>query len=233
MRKENYINLLTSYINGDILSIDKDQRVVSEMKKNTYSLILSENVVAEIDRIAHQLNTNRSGLVNRILAEYVSYETPELKTERVFEILAGMLRNIDGFRIMPQPSANVFVVSAPLAYKYNPTVRYSVEMYRSQNDGTIGNLRVSLRTRSDALGENMHRFFALWSGVDESCCCSDNRFSRCITSDGKGFDPEKCARDLYDYVTGMDAAMRMFFSENEDDDELTDRITEILSDFRH
>ena len=41
------------------------------MKKNLYSLTLSDEVVREVDALAHRLGTNRSALVNRILSEYV------------------------------------------------------------------------------------------------------------------------------------------------------------------
>ena len=42
------------------------------MKKNMYSLMLAEEVIREVDKLAEQNNTNRSNLVNQILAEYVS-----------------------------------------------------------------------------------------------------------------------------------------------------------------
>ena len=47
------------------------------MKKNLYSLTLSDEVVREVDALAHRMGTNRSNLINQILAEYVRYTTPE------------------------------------------------------------------------------------------------------------------------------------------------------------
>ena len=47
------------------------------MKKTLYSLMLNEEVVREIDALAHQLGTNRSALINQILADYTSVLTPE------------------------------------------------------------------------------------------------------------------------------------------------------------
>ena len=38
------------------------------MKKTLYSLMLSDEVVREADRLAHQKGTNRSNLINQILA---------------------------------------------------------------------------------------------------------------------------------------------------------------------
>ena len=37
------------------------------MKKTLYSLMLSDEVVREADRLAHQKGTNRSNLINQIL----------------------------------------------------------------------------------------------------------------------------------------------------------------------
>ena len=36
------------------------------MKKSMYSLMLSEDVVNEIDKIAREQNTNRSNMINQI-----------------------------------------------------------------------------------------------------------------------------------------------------------------------
>ena len=39
------------------------------MKKNLYSLTLSDEVVQEVDALAHRLGTNRSAVMNRTLSE--------------------------------------------------------------------------------------------------------------------------------------------------------------------
>ena len=50
------------------------------MKKTLYSLMLSEDVVHEVDLLAHKLGTNRSNLINQILAEYVDMVTDRKST---------------------------------------------------------------------------------------------------------------------------------------------------------
>ena len=60
------------------------------MKKTLYSLVLNGNdVVREVDIMAHKMGTNRSSLINRILAEYVNYVTPE---QRIGEVLSAIER---------------------------------------------------------------------------------------------------------------------------------------------
>ena len=57
------------------------------MKKTLYSLMLNEEVVRQVDALAHRLGTNRSNLINQILAEYVDYVTPE---RRINDILSAV-----------------------------------------------------------------------------------------------------------------------------------------------
>ena len=60
------------------------------MKKAMYSLMLSEKVVEEIDRLAEKEGTNRSNLVNQILAEYVSVITPEKRISDIFDKIESL-----------------------------------------------------------------------------------------------------------------------------------------------
>lgn len=61
------------------------------MKKTLYSLMLSDDVMREIDLLAHKMGTNRSSLVNRILAEHVSVRTPEQQANDIFSGIEQLL----------------------------------------------------------------------------------------------------------------------------------------------
>ena len=61
------------------------------MKKTLYSLMLSDDVVREIDRLAHQMGTSRSNLVNMILAERVQLRTPEQQINDIFDGIGQLL----------------------------------------------------------------------------------------------------------------------------------------------
>ena len=96
------------------------------MKKTLYSLMLSDEVVREVDSLAHRLGTNRSNLINQILAEYVNYTTPE---RRINEILSAMEQLMSPSReLVPFFTPNSFSMSlkSSLEYKYRPTVKYEV-----------------------------------------------------------------------------------------------------------
>ena len=64
------------------------------MKKTLYSLVLNDEVVREVDALAHRMGTNRSNLINQILAEYVNYTTPEQRINEVLSAIEDVLQKI-------------------------------------------------------------------------------------------------------------------------------------------
>ena len=135
-------------------------------RKNMYSLMLSEDVVAMIDRLAYQKKSNRSNMINQILAEYVSYRTPEMRLREIFGQMERALCTEDGFQRMDASSDSVFSLRSALTYKYNPSVRYTVELYKSDELPELGRLRVSLRTQNAALILYLQQFYRLWMTLE-------------------------------------------------------------------
>ena len=117
------------------------------MKKTLYSLMLSDEVVAEVDRLAHRLGTNRSNLINQILAEHVNLVTPERRINDIFSAIEQMMT--PSRELVPFVSPNTMTMSlkSSLEYKYRPTVKYEVELYRGDSD-SLGELTVIFRTQS-------------------------------------------------------------------------------------
>ena len=136
------------------------------MNKSVYSLVLMDNVVSEVDKMAYEMGTSRSNLINQILAEYVRYTTPEMRMRAVFEEMERLMQGVDSFQIQPQPSDAMLTIRSALRYKYKPTIRYSVELYRSSRGHTVGALKVAFRTQSQPLIEMLTSFFALWTRLE-------------------------------------------------------------------
>ncbi|MDD4316440.1 MAG: hypothetical protein PHC84_04710 [Clostridia bacterium] len=130
------------------------------MQKNLYSLILTDDVIKEIDAIAASQGTNRSNLVNQILAEYVSYVTPEKKINSIFSAISELLDN-GVFSSFFEPHDTTMSLKSSLDYKYRPTIKYEVELYRLARE-TVGELKVIFRTQSAELLMELTRFFKLW-----------------------------------------------------------------------
>ncbi len=190
------------------------------MQKNLYSLILSENVVAAIDRLAHSMNTNRSNMINQILAEYVSYVTPEKRMQQIFRQLELLMSQGDVFQILAQPSDSVLQMRSALAFKYNPTVRYSVELYR-QTTPAAGEIRVSLRTQNSTLGLYVLQFFKLWLKIEHSyrpeaeSMLEDGKFIKKLNIQLPREETENAsvllAEAISSYISAFDSAMKAFF----------------------
>ena len=92
------------------------------MKKTLYSLMLSDDVVRAVDELAHSLGTNRSSLINQILADYVSITTPERRINDIFHAVEQMLAPSRELVPFFSPRALTMSLKSSLEYKYRPTV---------------------------------------------------------------------------------------------------------------
>ena len=191
------------------------------MNKSLYSLMLSDGVVAEIDKLAYRQGTNRSNLVNQILAEYVSYVTPEKRIQEVFSQMERLMSGLDNFQLAQQGSGTILNLRSPLAFKYNPNVKYSVELYRTGGP-TFGELRAGLRTQNSSLILYLMQFFKLWAKIESSylpgCeyAIADGKFRRRLSlriPEGTEvrISGEALAGLVSDYVQAFDRALKAFF----------------------
>ena len=137
------------------------------MKKNLYSLTLSDEVVREVDALAHRLGTNRSALVNRILSEYVSVPTPERRINDIFEAIEALVSPSRELVPFFAPNSQSMSLKSSLAYKYRPTVKYEVDL--DGGEDTLGTLNVVFRTQSAELIAALTDFFRLWARIENVC----------------------------------------------------------------
>lgn len=201
------------------------------MKKSVYSLVLSDGVIAEVDKAAYAVNTSRSNLINQILAEYVSYVTPEKKRKEIFKQVEDLLGRMQEFQLVMQPSETMLSLRSALAYKYNPTVRYSIELYKSRpfaSRDPIGELRVSLRTQNASLILYMMQFFQLWVRIETAYTgemdylIQDGKYLRKLylaeeqTAISQATMEQKLGMLIANYIQALDSAMKSFFSYLED-----------------
>ena len=111
------------------------------MKKSVYSLVLMDQLIEKVDRLAYANNTSRSNMVNQILAEYLSLITPEKRMQDIFDRMEQMISACQDLQTTVNPSERAMSIKSVLAYKYNPTVRYSLVLYPTAGN-TFGELRV-------------------------------------------------------------------------------------------
>ena len=109
----------------------------------------------------------------------------------------------NAFQIQFQPSDAILSVRTALAYKYKPTVRYSVELFR--NDPKIlGELRVSARTQNAGLLRMLDHFFRLWEKLE-------NRYLSAVYPAGVSCRIE----NISSYIQNFDCALKAFFELDE------------------
>ena len=207
------------------------------MNKSVYSLVLTDDVVAEIDRIAYENGTSRSNTVNQILADYVSYDTPEKRIREVFSEVENLLTGSSRFQVMMQPSDSMFSLRSALAYKYNPTVRYSVELNRNLQPA-IGELRVSVRSQSSALRLYMLQFFKLWSRIEQNlvghveCAMADDRYIRRLAvAEDRKLDNEALGQAIAEYIRLFDTALKLFFNHLDQPETAIARVESLYGDY--
>ena len=193
------------------------------MKKTLYSLVLNDEVVREVDALAHRMGTNRSNLINQILAEYVNYTTPE---QRINEVLSTIEQLMAPSReLVPFFSPNSYSMSlkSSLEYKYRPTVKYEVELYRGAGE-QIGELTVLFRTQSMALIQGMTDFFRLWKQIEDAhlrpltgakidYALYEGKFVRSIAAPDKDCSTQELASALSDYITLFDKLLKGYLAD--------------------
>ena len=193
------------------------------MKKTLYSLMLSDDVVREIDSLAHRQGTNRSALVNQILADYVNLMTPERRISDIFRQIGEILGSDRELVPYVAPNASTMSMKSSLQYRYRPTVKYSVELYRDRG-GALGELSVVFRTQSAELLGAMDRFFRLWKAVEDELIAGylprpaeyalyAGRFTRTISlSAGRDYTTADVAEAISAYVRLFDRLMKGYLA---------------------
>ena len=200
------------------------------MKKTLYSLMLNDDVVREVDMMAHRMGTNRSALINQILAEHVNYTTPERRINDVLSAIETLMT--PSRELVPFFSPNSYSMSlkSSLEYKYRPTVKYEVELYRG-HDESIGQLSVIFRTQSAALISAMTSFFRLWKQIEDAhlkpltgasidYALYDGKFVRSIAAPDKDCTTDELASALSEYIKLFDKLMKGYLGGRLDDHEV-------------
>ena len=195
------------------------------MAKNVYSLVLLDNVVDAVDQLACERSTSRSGLINQILAEYLSCPTPESRIRDIFDCMEKSFAALDNFQFREQPSDSMVSIRSALHYRYRPTARYSLELYR-EPEPYLGELKVSFRTQNSGLLELSEEFFRFWEDLEKRSVAPQfpegkipgsaepGRFSRRLRcpKNESGCSCEKVAQAILNYIREFDSAMKEYFA---------------------
>ena len=194
------------------------KEVIIAVKKTLYSLMLNDEVVREVDALAHRLGTNRSNLINEILAEYVNYTTPERRINDILSAIQEMMLPSGDLIPFFAPHSDSLSLKSSLEYKYRPTIKYEVELYKGGGE-TIGSLSVLFRTQSPALIASMTDFFRLWKRIENAHLAPllnarvdyalyEGKFVRTITVPDRACNSNELATSIAEYIRLFDKMMK-------------------------
>ena len=184
--------------------------------------MLNDEVVREVDALAHRLGTNRSALINQILAEYVDYTTPERRINDILSAIDQLMRPTRDLVPFFVPNASSLSLKSSLEYKYRPTVKYEVELYRGGEE-SIGALSVVFRTQSAALIQGMTEFFRLWKRIEDAhlypltgarieYALYEGKFVRSLAAPDRDCTSDELARALSEYIQLFDKLMKNYLT---------------------
>ena len=189
--------------------------------------MLSDDVMREVDALAHRMGTSRSNLVNMILAEKVEVKTPEQQMNDIFSGIEELLRTSRELVPLFAPNTQRVTVRSSLEYKYHPTVRYEVELVHGFIQGEpIGTITAVFRTTSQGLLELLTRFSRCLARIesrtlpfDVSYSIENGKFSRSLAypakrshgssnTDGTFLDAGEISRAITAYVSLIDGMLK-------------------------
>lgn len=180
--------------------------------------MLNDEVVREVDAMAHRLGTNRSNLINEILAEYVNYTTPERRINDILSTIQDLMQPSGDLIPFFAPHTYSMSLKSSLEYKYRPTIKYEVELFKGGEDA-IGALSVLFRTQSPTLIEGMTDFFRLWKSIEDAHLARklgerieytlyEGKFVRSISVPDRACNSEELARAIAEYIRLFDKLMK-------------------------
>ena len=214
------------------------------MGKSLYSLLLSDEVVEGIDRIALRNGISRSALVDRILAEYASVQTPQMRINNIFRQMEQLMDAAGGIVPMFSEGQQSMVMKSSLQYKYRPTVKYAVSLYDHIDEaGRIGELAVNFRTQSQALLSEIGRFFEVLSLLEAGSekgrfadgavrrTLEDGKFTRTLAIPrDTAYTADQLGELISDYVRKFDALMNGWLSSGGSTQALSESFSRMFPD---
>lgn len=191
------------------------------MGKSVYSLVLTDEIVAEVDMLATQQGLSRSALIDHVLAEYANLSTARQVRHNTVAVIEEAVTSL-GFRGSVS-SGGILTLRTALRYKYNPALQYVVELYEGKE--WLGQLRVDLRSQNETLLTYIQLFFKLWNRLEEmylpnySASKSNiepKRYIRLLTIPNKNASHDEIGEAIAAYVTLLDCCMKTYFNQLDD-----------------
>lgn len=210
------------------------------MERSVYSLILSDRIVKEVDKLAYKLNTNRSAMINEILGEYLSLSTPENKIRQIISSLENSISLRPSFKILPSQTDATFIVKSALSYKYNPVIKYSVALYKNQRN-RFGCIKAGIRTQNEQLIYIMNEFFRIFYKIENKYIdfgsnqfheIENGKLTRNFKIDAESrIDDTLMGESISRYIDNLDKMIKYFFQHYSSTSDVVSDLERIYKDY--
>ena len=189
------------------------------MGKSVYSILLTDELVTEIDKLAYVSNTSRSNLIDTILANYCSYQTPQMRITDIFNYIEEKMQSSIAYQTNILPSQSMISIKSALEYKYNPIIRYKLELYKEYNLH-LGEITASFRTQNNKLISIFVEYLLIWDKIERlhtfeiqsQVDIQSGKYRRIINCRENNFDKENIAYSVLQYITIFDQCLKLYIS---------------------
>ncbi len=189
----------------------------ANMSKSLYSLILNDEVVSMVDKMARVNGVSRSSMIEKILANAVSYETPEIRANNIFDEIERLFSKSATMRYLESQSQYIGTIVGALDYRYNPAIKYNVELF--PNSDKLGQLKVTLRTQNGMLLDLMSDFYNFYIYLEKTYynksatyLFEQNKFIRLFDFPNTVVTTKQLAQLLTIYVKDFDELLNVYFN---------------------
>ena len=186
------------------------------MSKSVYSIVLNDEVVDMVDKMARVNGVSRSLMIEKLLATAVGYETPESRINDILTEIERLVTVGSDMRYLSQPSGYMASIMSALSYRYNPAVKYSVEIFK--NSDYLGRLKVALRTQNPVLINMVSDFYTYYCYLEKTYYNENARtifdgmkMTRLFNFPKVNVGSESLAAVLTKYVQDFDELMNLYF----------------------
>ena len=189
----------------------------ANMSKSLYSLILNDEVVSMVDKMARVNGVSRSSMIEKILANAVSYETPEIRANNIFDEIERLFSKSATMRYLESQSQYIGTIVGALDYRYNPAIKYNIELF--PNSDKLGQLKVTLRTQNGMLLDLMSDFYKFYIYLEKTYynksatyLFEQNKFIRLFDFPNTVVTTKQLAQLLTVYVKDFDELLNVYFN---------------------
>ena len=139
------------------------------------------------------------------------------------KIINNKITGIQVINAAPRRNGVVIYPSLLLSYRYNPAIKYSVELF--PNAEHLGQLRVNLRTQNPTLIALISDFYNLYAYLEKTnynpnavCMFDGVKFTRLFDYPNEEISAKMLAEKITEYVKHFDKLLNIYFSNQENED---------------